>query len=414
MDRSTLHGKIMAGYQGWFNTPADGTGCGWRHYAKGHAAELTPDTAKFDVWPDTAEMDEDELCETGILYADDTPAKLPSSCNPKTVSRHFRWMKEYGLDGVFVQRFYPYCKHREEMKHTLRVLEYCRQGAADHDRAYGLMYDLSGMYGPDAQTVIDDFEQLVNDTGLTDDRAYIRHNGKPVVVVWGIGLLGRAHYHWSDCMPLVKHLKDWGATVMFGVPTGWREQHYEHVYHPDDPTSSVLRWYDAIRDPKMLDAFEMADIISPWSVARIDSILGASMLAWDVWAKDMDWCNERGIEYMPVVFPGFNWENMKPHHPCKHIARRKGALLWKQYYEAIRLGAPMIYQAMFDEVDEATAIFKCSNTPPGEAGLFIDMEGVPPDHYLKLVGEAGRMLRGDAPLLEQCPLLENGGYVGHA
>ena len=56
----------------------------------------------------------------------------------------------------------------------------------------------------------------------------------------------------------------------------------------------------------------------------------------------------------------------------------------------------MIYVAMFDEVDEATAIFKCTNDPPtGDGAKFITYEGLPSDHYLKLAGRAGRLLRGE-------------------
>jgi hypothetical protein len=61
----------------------------------------------------------------------------------------------------------------------------------------------------------------------------------------------------------------------------------------------------------------------------------------------------------------------------------------------------MIYVAMFDEVDEGTAIFKCTNTPP--VGNFSDNEGVPSDFYLRLTGAGGRMLRGEIPLTEALP-----------
>ncbi len=59
----------------------------------------------------------------------------------------------------------------------------------------------------------------------------------------------------------------------------------------------------------------------------------------------------------------------------------------------------MLYVAMFDEMDEGTAIFKCSNQPPcGAPAKFLGYEGVPSDHYLWLTGQAGQMLRGEIPL----------------
>jgi hypothetical protein len=52
---------------------------------------------------------------------------------------------------------------------------------------------------------------------------------------------------------------------------------------------------------------------------------------------------------------------------------------------------------MFDEIDEATAIFKCTNTPPvGQPpAKFLTYEDLPSDHYLWLTGQAGRILRGE-------------------
>ena len=41
----------------------------------------------------------------------------------------------------------------------------------------------------------------------------------------------------------------------------------------------------------------------------------------------------------------------------------------------------MIYQAMFDEVGKATAIFKCTNNTPVGLSSFLDLEGLSSDHY---------------------------------
>jgi hypothetical protein len=85
------------------------------------------------------------------------------------------------------------------------------------------------------------------------------------------------------------------------------------------------------------------------------------------------------------------------------IPRLKGQFLWTQYVEAKRAGATMIYQAMFDEMDEGTAIFKCTNTPPVGASRFVTYEGEPSDHYLCLTGMGGRLLRGEMSPAEEMP-----------
>ena len=120
---------------------------------------------------------------------------------------------------------------------------------------------------------------------------------------------------------------------------------------------------------------------------------------------DLAWCREHGKDYLPVVFPGFSWHNLKGGDaPTNAIPRLKGKFLWSQYAEAKKAGASMIYQAMFDEMDEGTCIFKCANNVPVGASPFVTYEGLPSDFYLRLVGEAGRMLRGEIPVTPEPPL----------
>lgn len=121
------------------------------------------------------------------------------------------------------------------------------------------------------------------------------------------------------------------------------------------------------------------------------------------WKPDIEWCTQHGKEYLPVVFPGFSWHNMKPGFPLDQIPRLQGRFQWAQYVQAKEVGAIMIYQAMFDEMDEGTAIFKCTNSPPVGESRFVIYEGLPSDHYLWLTGMGARLLRGEIEPTDAMP-----------
>ncbi|MBS0211219.1 MAG: xylosidase/arabinosidase [Planctomycetes bacterium] len=383
VDRATLTGKLMAGYQGWFTTADDGTGQGWRHYAK--QGKFEPGYCTIDLWPDVAELDADEKSATPFRHADGSTAYVFSSSRQKTVLRHFRWMREYGLDGVFVQRFAVATVRPGDLRHCNSVLMNCRQGANENGRCYALMYDLSGLKADGIEQVIADFKLLVDRMKLgrdANDHAYLQHNGKPVVAVWGVGFNDKRAYTLAECDRLVTFLKDdpqyGGNCVMLGVPTYWR---------------SLER--DAMPDPLLHQIILKADIVSPWTVGRYHSPESAERHATQVAAPDITWCREHHKDYLPVAFPGFSWHNMRPESKPNAIPRLKGDFLWRQFTAYKQAGATMIYQAMFDEIDEGTAIFKCTNDPPVGASSFITLEGLPTDHYLWLVGRGAKLLRGE-------------------
>jgi hypothetical protein len=81
----------------------------------------------------------------------------------------------------------------------------------------------------------------------------------------------------------------------------------------------------------------------------------------------------------------------------------KGGFLWSQFVAAKKAGASMVYVAMFDEVDEGTAIFKCTNNPPVGENPFVTYEELPSDHYLWLTGEGGRLIRGERAMNQSVP-----------
>ena len=186
VDTSTLAGKVMCGYQGWFNVEGDGADRGWVHWIK-HHGPLADGNAKFDFWPDVSELAPDERFASGFKHADGRVAEVFSSFKKPTVLRHFQWMRDYGIDGAFVQRFASGVHDPRFLRHNNVVLAHCREGANRNGRAYALMYDLSGLRPDRVGEVMEDWRLLRTRMRLGEDPAYLRHRGKLVVVLWGVG-----------------------------------------------------------------------------------------------------------------------------------------------------------------------------------------------------------------------------------
>ncbi len=372
----SLRHLVMAGYQGWFNTPGDSAGLGWKHFEK--SGEFAPGKCTIDLWPDVSEYE--RTYETPFKLPDGTPARVFSSYDASTTDLHFKWMRQYGIDGAFMQRFVVSLRTRAGTDNYNHILANAILAAEKQDRALCLMYDLSGMEPGEEDLLINDWKALCRKYKLTSraNNHYVHHHGKPLVAVWGIGFNDHRKYGYTQIKKLLDFLKAEGCAVLVGVPTHWR-------------TLTV----DAVPDKRLHELIKEADIVHPWLVGRFDDTTYETFRG--LLAEDMQWCRKNGKDYMPVLFPGFSWHNMKRDAPLDQIPRLGGRFFWKQVVGAVDAGAQSLYLAMFDEIDEGTAFFKCTDTPPAGESVFLTYKGDAPDHYLWLAGEAARYLRGELP-----------------
>jgi hypothetical protein len=380
----TYKGLVMAGYQGWFNTPDDGDNRGWHHLGKRNM--LKPGSCNIDLWPDVSEYP--KTYPTGFSFANGGNARIFSSSDESTVLTHFRWMKEYGIDGVFMQRFVAEIRNASGLAHFNKVLAAAMKGSAQYGRAIAIMYDLSGMNPGEETILLTDIDRLAGQYHLFDKEkcgCYLYHNQKPLVCVWGIGFNDHRAYGFKEAETIIDGLKKRGFSVMIGVPTYWRE--FKSDTENDERLHALIR---------------KSDIVMPWFVGRFDE--SAYPAFKPLLTKDIQWCKANKVDYVPLVFPGFSWRNMNG-PDTKQISRNRGSFLWKQIAGAVASGAEMLYVAMFDEMDEGTAIFKCVNEAPVGESKFVTVEqGLKSDYYLWLVGEGGKMLKKKIPFSNVIPL----------
>jgi hypothetical protein len=378
VETSTVLGKVMCGYQGWFRAPGDGSGQGWVHWGRG--SEFNPNKVTIDYWPDTRELTDEEKYPTEFKHADGSTAYVFSSMNKKTVLRHFEWMKEAGIHGAFLQRFINGTEPAIKLYGYTKVLENVQEAANTHGRSWALMYDMSGAGNAERALRLfkTDWKRLVDNMKPgkdPNDKAYQHHNGRPLVAIWGLfeNREGMPEFY-NEIIDFVKNDPEYGGfSVMIGSENHWRYGEGEK--------------YEIVRE-----AIKKADIISPWTVGRYRSPEAAEEFINRVHGPDMEWCKEHNIDFLPVIFPGFSWHNLKNDELDK-IPRRQGHFLWRQVHENLQLGAKMFYVAMFDEVDEGTAIFKVHPNPPVGKAPFLNYNGLPADHYMWLAGKAQEALQ---------------------
>ncbi|MCA6069132.1 xylosidase [Chryseobacterium sp. RG1] len=367
----------MTGYQGWFAAEGDSANIGWYHYAKDW--KLDSKVSKFDMWPDTKEYK--KTYKTKIIDKEGKPTYLFSSNDASTSELHVKWMRDYGIDGAFIQRFFLALWDGTRQHHIKVLLNMMKYGDK-YGRAMSVMYDIGGIKTEnDADKIIEDWKFLVDNLKITSSngKAYLFNNNKPVVglIIVGLNDSETKLSYIDKIMNFLKNDKKYGnCSIVLGVPYFWRTLNG-----------------DSVSDPQLHSLVKKADYIMPWSVGRVryDNFSENQKILID----DLEWCKKNKLEYLPVIYPGFSWHNLKNSEPMNQIPRKSGAFYQNMINNVEKAKVKNVYVAMFDEIDEGTAIFKISKNPPdtGFMRFVAHDKNIPEDYYLKLTGQLAKELK---------------------
>ena len=98
------------------------------------------------------------------------------------------------------------------------------------------------------------------------------------------------------------------------------------------------------------------------------------------WAK-ITKCERLGMLWIPVVLSGLSVvRSLQRLAPGTSLIPRRGGRFLGAIRRIVPTGADTVYVAMFDEVDEGTAVFKVTSSPPTQ-GHFVGYDGLPSDWY---------------------------------
>ncbi len=363
VDNSSLDGKVMFGYQGWFNHPDDGAGLGWIHWGNFYE----PINSTVDMYPDMREYGSDEKYNAHLTFPDGSMAPVFSSHNRNTVVRHMKWVRDYNLDGVFLQRFISNNDNKTGMNHKDTVATHIMEGCEKYGRVFAMMYDGVGNRVEDMKS---DWMHLVDDIGVTNSDRYLHHRGLPLVSLWGYTVRDEATA--DQLLQMIDFFTNnpeprYRASIKLGVTAKWYNQ------------------------SEFLEAFKNVEVISPWFSGTTDYNYGQS------------WCDQNNVDYVPVVHPGFSWHNLKYPEPSSNpnrTPREGGQYIWDEVNDVIPVNAKTLYIAMYDEIDEGTAMFKLAENddmqPREGYWLPLDEDGfvLPSDWYLRTASLATQVVRG--------------------
>ena len=393
-EQNNLIGKTAAGYQAWFHASED-PDHGWGHWSNNGTA---PETGNVhpEMFPDFSEYPDSAMFKGRFEnYPDGREVRFYQAHDPNVIDVHFRWMKEYGIDGVGVQRFYGATswEARPEPTHLTAI----RAAAEKYDRIFYIMYDTSGC-GRDGMTAIDRFKadllHNVEEKGLIESPMYAHAEGKPVICIWGLAETEKGRYP-EPAYELITWLKERGYFVIGGLP--------------DNNYASIETDYAKV--------YASLDMASPWTPGRFRLETLEKWISRHL-AIDLEYCKKHNMYYQPVMYSGFAWSNFEGGGNPNAAPRHAGKLLWEQAKIYAKAGIRNAYFAMFDEYDEATALAKAAQDSfdiPKCSQYFqtlsADGTWLSSDYYLRLAGEVTKMLRGEREIVEEIPIEHSNGPV---
>ena len=396
VDSTTLEGRVLCGYQAWFRCPGDAFEYGWGHWSR-NRKEIRPDTLTFELWPDVSFYPKSEwYAVPNFTHPDGSQAYLFSSDSPVIVQRHFELLRDYGIDGVWLQRFLVGLPGARKLPNDFvekyaishrRVTDHVRKSAAETGRVWAISYDAAGAPLDRIYDVLTENWKQTVDAGIVADDRYMKHNGKPVVQIWGF-YYNNDHNKMS--VELANRLIDffeqpgkYQATLVGGGTWDWRR----------------------IPDPEWQAFIKRFKIYCLWNIGNttFKPQTKIRMASTHYWEADREAMRQNGPMWLPTVYPGFSWDNLTKKAPGETlISRRRGEFLWEQFVKLAEMKETSVYVSMLDEFDEGTAILPISNVPPTQAH-FVSGDGVRPDLYLKIVGDGIKMLRGEIPFSKTIP-----------
>ncbi|WP_154402503.1 lectin [Mucilaginibacter endophyticus] len=370
-------GKITVGYQGWFSAKGDGSPINSFSHTN---LEMWPDMREYKSAYEAVPFSQDGSTQppfSGTL-TNGQPATMFSSYDAGTVNLHFQWMRQYGIDCAALQRFAneisPGSLIKDQRDGMARKVE---TAAVANGIKFYIMYDASG-WG-DLNAIKSDWTNTIKGTlDLLNSSAYAKQNGKPVVSIYGLGYASHPSSA-IEALDLINWFKNQGCYVIGSIPGGWLK---------GENTK-----------PNFNETFAAFNMLSAWGVG---GLIDNGYAAWI--AGDQSFCREHGIDYQPCIYPGTAFHNTNGTISRKNeIPRQHGDLLWKQFATLKQASISTTYIAMFDELNEATSIFKVAEDstmiPKGKYFLTLDADGVhvSSDFYLRLVHDGGDMLKGITP-----------------
>lgn len=405
---SEFLGKSVAGYQAWFT--AGSLTSGWLHWNSNTSGAPGPNTSHFEVCPDISEYPEAVLKPTNLApMGNGTPFKLFTSSEQSVMDVHMKWMKDYGIDGVAVQRFLNNIGGSIIKSPNAPILK-IKQAAETNQRIFYICYDTSSGLADTWDDVIKmDWVYNVEQNDLTKSPAYAKVGNKPVVQIWGLGFAsdGKNPGTSAEAIALIEFLQSRGCYVIGGVPRGWRTNNGD----ARGPSQAL-----PINQESYENVYVKLNMISPWMPGRIRDNTSADNLYNTVMIPDKSYCDARNIQYMPVNHPGFAWSQWN-NGDVNPTPRNAGEFMWRQSINIKKLGVQNMYFAMFDEYDEGTAIMKnatdWSMIPTNQYFLTSSADGLwcSSDFQLRVAGASVQLLKGQRTLTTNVPVPHSNGPV---